>query len=119
VLLVTTNELASLHAAQRALLYLDSQRMDMKKVKLVVNRYQKESGLMSENFREAFSTEVFQIVPADNDAVQRSLMDGKPIQSASHIGKSLTAMANNLVGFQDKASKKSNGKGSLLSSLFR
>ena len=119
VLLVTTNELASLHAAQRALLYLESHRLDMKKVKLVVNRYQKESGLMSENFREAFSTEVFQIVPADNDAVQRSLMDGKPIQSASHIGKSLTAMANNLVGFQDKASKKSNGKGSLLSSLFR
>ena len=65
-------------------MYLDNQRMDMKKVKVVVNRYQKEAGLLSESLQRSFPNEVFQIVPADNDAVQRSLMDGKPIQSGSH-----------------------------------
>ncbi len=119
VLLVTTNELASLHAAQRALMYLDNQRMDMKKVKVVVNQYQKESGLLSDHFKEAFPNEVFQIVPADNDTVQRSLMDGKPIQGGSQIGKSLAAMADKLVEARDKDPKKANAKSGLLSSFFR
>jgi hypothetical protein len=45
-------------------------------------------------------------------------MDGKPIQSGSPIGKSLTAMADRLIEFREKDSKKANGKG-LLSSFFR
>ena len=106
VLLVTTNELASLHAAQRALMYMDNQRIDMKKVKVVVNRYQKESGLLSDHFKEAFANEVFQIVPADSDTVQKSLMDGKPIQGGSQIGKSLAAMADKLVERREKDPKK-------------
>ena len=118
VLLLSSNELPSLHAAQRALMYLDSQRVDMKKVKLVVNRYQKDAGLQSEYFNEAVDAEVFQLIPADNDAVQKSLMDGKPIQSSSPIGKSLAAMADRLIEIRDKDPKKANGKG-LLSSFFR
>jgi pilus assembly protein CpaE len=118
VLLVTTNEVASLYSAQRALMYLESQRVDMNKVKLVMNRYQKETGLLSEHFKEAFNIEVFSTIPADNDNVQRSLMDGKPIQSSSQIGKSLAAMADKLIELRDKDSKKG-AKGGLLSSLFR
>jgi pilus assembly protein CpaE len=118
VLLVSSNELPSLHAAQRALMYLENQRFDMKKVKLVVNRYQKDAGLQSEYFSEAIDTEVFQLIPADNDAVQKSLMDGKPIQSGSPIGKSLAAMADRLIEVREKDPKKTNGKG-LLSSFFR
>lgn len=118
VLLVATNELSSLHAAQRALIYLESQRVDMNKVKLVINRYQKDSGLLSEYFKDALTADVFQTIPADNDAVQRSLMDGKPIQGGSQIGKSLAALADKLVEFRDKDSRKA-AKGSLLSSLFR
>jgi pilus assembly protein CpaE len=119
VLLVTTNEIASLYAAQRALMYMDSQRVDMNKVKLVVNRYQKESGLLNENFKQAFSTEVFQVVPADNDAVQKSLMDGKPIQANTQIGKSLSTMADRLVSFQKDPKKGKDKGGGLLSSFFR
>jgi pilus assembly protein CpaE len=118
VLLVSSNEVPSLHAAQRALVYLEHQRIDMKKVKLIVNRYQKDAGLQSDYFKEAIDTEVFQIIPTDNDAVQKSLMDGKPIQSGSPIGKSLAAMADRLIEFREKDAKKANGKG-LLSSLFR
>ncbi|HYP09603.1 MAG TPA: AAA family ATPase [Bryobacteraceae bacterium] len=117
VLLVSTNELASLHAAQRAMLYMETQRVEMGKVKLVVNRYEKEAGLQSEYFKDAFGTEAFHVIPSDNDAVQKSLMDGKPIQGSSQIGKSLSAMANKLVERREADGKK-NSKG-LLSSFFR
>ena len=39
------------------------------------------------------------------DTVGRSLMDGKPIQGGSQIGKSLAAMADKLVEARDKESK--------------
>jgi pilus assembly protein CpaE len=118
VLLVSSNDLPALHAAQRALMYLDSQRIDIKKVKLIVSRYQKDAGLRREHLAEAIDSEVFEFVPADNDAVRKSLMDGKPIQSASPMGKSLAAIASRLVELREKDTKKPNGKG-LLSSLFR
>ncbi len=119
VLLVATNEIASLYAAQRALMYMDSQRVDMNKVKLVVNRYHKDNGLLSDNIKDAFPTEVFQTIPADSEAVQKSLMDGKPIQGNTVIGKNLSTLADKLVSFE-KNSKKGKDKGSgLLSSFFR
>jgi pilus assembly protein CpaE len=122
VLLVSTNEVASLYAAQRSLMYLNSQRLPMSKIRLVVNRYRKSHGLQSENFKEAFESEIFQVLPADDEAVQRSLMDGKPIQNNTTLGKNLASMADRLLARNEKdGSKKSAAKasGGLLSSLFR
>ena len=118
VLLTTSNELSSLHTTQRALAYFDNQRLEMDKVKLVVNRYQKDAGLHTDSLGEALKSEIFQVVPSDTDAVQKSLMDGKPIQPNSPIGKGLAAMANRLVEFRNKDVSKAT-KGRLLSSLFR
>jgi pilus assembly protein CpaE len=118
VLLTTSSELSSLHATQRALAYFDNQRLEMDKVKLVVNRYQKDAGLHTDSLGEALRSEIFQVVPSDTDAVQKSLMDGKPIQPNSPIGKSLAAMAHRLVEFRNKDVSKAT-KGRLLSSLFR
>jgi pilus assembly protein CpaE len=118
VLLVTTNEVASLQAAQRAMMYMDSQRVEMGKVRVVVNRYQKDSGLQTAYFKEAFDGDVFHTIPSDPDAVQKSLMDGKPIHSGTVIGKSMAAMASRLVEKREMDGKKE-GKGGLLSSFFR
>jgi pilus assembly protein CpaE len=121
VLLVSTNEVASLHAAQRSMMYLDSQRIPMSKVRLVVNRYQKSYGLQSENLKDLFEPETFLVLPADDEAVQKSLMDGKPIQNNTAIGKSLVCLAERLLESSDKVGTKSAAKagGGLLSSLFR
>jgi pilus assembly protein CpaE len=117
ILLVTTNELASVRAVQRAMIYLDSHRVEMGKVQIVLDRYQKDVGLQREYWSAAFGNDVFHVIPADNDAVQKSLMDGKPIQNGTQIGKSLAAMAERLVERRDPGNK--SGKGGLLSSLFR
>ncbi len=79
LLLVTTNELPALQAAQRALSYLDTNRIGRWKVRLVVNRYLRDVGLSREVIGTALHTEVFDSLPSDYEAVQKSLMDGKPI----------------------------------------
>ena len=56
------------------LMYLDNQRIDMKKVKLVVNRYQKDAGLQSEYFNEAVDAEVFQ--SSQRITTQSRVIDG-------------------------------------------
>jgi pilus assembly protein CpaE len=96
VLLVTTNELPSLQAAQRALSYMDANRVGRWKIRLLVNRYQREVGLSREVIGTALHTEVFEAIPNDYDAVQKALMEGKPVPANTAFGKSLTQVVERL-----------------------
>jgi pilus assembly protein CpaE len=118
ILLVTTNELPALQAAQRALSYLDSNRVGRWKIKLLVNRYHKDVGLSREVIGTALHTEVFHLVPSDYDAVQRALMDGKPIPPNSDFGKAMSQLADRLAGREEKQ-KKSSSLGGLFSLFTR
>ena len=81
LLLVTTNELPALQAAQRALSYLDTNRVGRWKIRLVVNRYLRDVGLSREVIGTALHAEVFETLPSDYEAVQKSL-DGWQAHSA-------------------------------------
>jgi pilus assembly protein CpaE len=98
IILVTTNELPALQAAQRALSYLDTNRIGRWKVRLVVNRYHRDVGLSREVIGTALHTEVFDSLPSDYEAVQHSLMEGKPIPSSTPFGKSIMQLADRLSG---------------------
>ena len=96
VLLVTTNELPALQAAQRALSYMDANRIGRWKIRLLVNRYHREVGLSREVIGTALHTEVFDILPSDYEAVQKSLMEGKPVPANTAFGKGLTQVVERL-----------------------
>lgn len=96
LVLVTTNELPALRAAQRALVYLDSENISRDKVRLVVNRFSSEAGLNRDAIETALGQKVYQTVPSDYESVQRALVDGKNIAPASSFGKSLAALAEQL-----------------------
>jgi pilus assembly protein CpaE len=113
LLLVTTNELPALQAAQRALSYLDTNRIARHKVRLVVNRYQRDVGLSREVIGTALHTEVFDVLPSDYEAVQKSLMEGKPIPSSTPFGKGVSRLADHLGGQADGV-KKNSSLGGLL-----
>ncbi len=118
VLLVTTNELPSLRATQRTLAYLDRERVDRSKLRLVINRYYRNVGLSQEAIETALHTDVFHIVPSDYDAIQKALMEGKPIPASTSFGKSLVALADRLAGRDFTSNgKKSAGLSGLFSSL--
>jgi pilus assembly protein CpaE len=117
MLLVTTNELPALQAAQRALSYLDSNRIGRWKIKLVVNRYDKEVGLNKDVIGQALHAEVFRLIPSDYEGVQRALMEGKPIAASSTFGRAVAQLAEGLMG-QSPKEKKSSSFGGLFGGLF-
>jgi pilus assembly protein CpaE len=120
ILLVSTNELPSLQATQRALNYLEQNRVDRHKVKLVVNRYNRDVGLSKEVIESAIRCEVYQLLPSDFDSVQRAMIDGKPTPVASPFGKGLAQMAEKLGGREEapKAPAKGGSTWGSLLSLF-
>ncbi len=119
LLLVTTNELPSLQAAQRALSYLDTNRIGRWKVRLVINRYTRDVGLAREVIGQALHAEIFDTLPSEYDSVQKSLMEGKAVPSGTSFGKAVSQLADRLSGFTAETSKKSSGGlGGLLGGIF-
>jgi pilus assembly protein CpaE len=112
LLLVTTNELPALQAAQRALSYLDTNRIGRWKIRLLVNRYLRDVGLSREVIGTALHTDVFDIIPSDYEAVQKALIEGKPIASNTPFGKSMVQLADRL-GAPSKTAKKGSSLGGL------
>jgi len=113
LLLITTNELPALQAAQRALSYLDTHRIGRWKIRLIVNRYHRDVGLSRDVIGTALHNEVFEIIPSDYDAVQKALMEGKATSTATPFGKALAGIADRLSG-KPEGNKKSSGLAGLL-----
>jgi pilus assembly protein CpaE len=113
VLLVTTNELPALQAAQRALSYLDANRVGRWKIRLLVNRYQSDIGLSRNVIGTALHTEVFDSIPSDYESVQKALMEGKSVPSNTPFGKSLTQVVERLGVRGGDSGKKGNSLGGL------
>lgn len=107
LLLVTTNELTSLQAVQRALTYLEMHGVGRWKIKLVVNRYDKHVGLGRDVIATALHTEIYCFLPSDYEALQKSLMEGKQIPTTSTLGKALKELADRLAGHEETAKKSS------------
>jgi pilus assembly protein CpaE len=107
VLLVSTNELPALQATQRALNYVEQNKIERSKVKLVVNRYNRDVGLSKEVIETAIRCEVFQLLPSDFEGVQRAMIDGKPITANSPFGKGLVQLAEKLGGREEVKPQKS------------
>jgi pilus assembly protein CpaE len=75
---------------------MDANRVGRWKIRLLVNRYQREVGLSREVIGTALHTEVFDAIPSDYEAVQKALMEGKPVPANSAFGKSLTQVVERL-----------------------
>ncbi len=117
VVLVATNELSSLHSAQRVLGYLENNGVGRWKIRLVLNRYDEHFGVSRESIQNSLGMDVFDVLPNDDAAVQKSLMEGKPIAPGSKLGKRIEALAERLAGRERTVRKPSplNGLFSLFS----
>jgi len=119
VLLITTNELPALQAAQRSLAYLQRNDIGRWKTKIIVNRYEQGIGLEQEVIGTALDADICHVLPSDPDAVQKSLMDGKLILPGSAFGKGLHALADRLSGREQKSHKSGSFTSSLMSLFSR
>ena len=118
ILLVTTNELTALQAVQRSLTYLESNNIPSYKIKLIVNRYDRHMGLSKDVIGTALHTEIYHLMPADYEAIQKALMEGKPMSPSSSFGKSVAALVDRMAGSVEPK-QKSNSFSGLLSLFSR
>ena len=93
--------------------YLDTNRIGRWKIRLLVNRYHRDVGLSREVIGTALHTEVFDILPSDYEAVQKSLMEGKPAPSNTAFGKASCNSPTVWAGTREQA-KKTSSLGGLL-----
>ncbi len=114
VLLVTSNELAALHAARRSMHCLEKNTVDAGRRRLVVTRYTPAIGLKREGIEAALKATPFAYLGNDWDAVQRALVDGRPVDADSNFGRSVRSLAERLMG-TEKPGKKRAGLLGLLS----
>jgi pilus assembly protein CpaE len=105
LLLVTTNELAALHATQRALAYLEANEIALSRVRLVLSRYRPDVGLPPREVETALRLKVFHVLANDSEAVQKSLLEGKPALAGSKYGKGVAQLSERLAG-QDTSKKR-------------
>jgi pilus assembly protein CpaE len=115
-LVVTTNELPALHSTQRAIAHLERGGMDRSKIHLLVNRYDPNQGLDKEAIETALNLDIFQLLPYDADAIQKSLLEGKPVAANSTLGKCFVNIATRLDGGRKTEPKAK--RQSLLSGIF-
>jgi len=113
IFLVSTNELTALQAVQRALSYLESNGIALYKVKLIVNRYDRHVGLSKEVIGTALHTDIYHLMPADYEAIQRSLMEGKPLAPTTNFGKSIIGLVDLMSGSSEPHKKNSSLSGLL------
>ena len=106
VFLVTTNELPSLQAAQRVLHYYESHSIPRQRIQLIINRFNRDVGLTKEMIETALQSDIYQLINSDYEGVQRALMEGKPIQTSTPIGKQFAQMASRILGVDSMSEKK-------------
>jgi len=107
VLLVTTNELAALHATRRTMECLEKVSVDKSRLKLVVTRYTPSTGLKREDVQTALKLEPWALLSNDYEGVQAALLEGKPVSPGSYFGRSLRAAADRLMGKGEAPKKRS------------
>jgi pilus assembly protein CpaE len=116
ILLITTNELTSLQAVQRALSYLDANSVGRYKIRLIVNRYDRHVGLSRDVIGTALHMDIYHLMPTDYDAIQKSLMEGKPLAATTNFGKSVIGLVDRLAGSSEPLKRNTSLSGLL--SLF-
>ncbi len=105
VLVVTTAELPSLLATQKALAYLHNAGIAQDQLRLIVNRYSRDAALSKDAIAAALQAEVYEFLPADFDAIRAALVDGKTVSPASPLGKAVATLAGRLSGHAPAAGR--------------
>jgi pilus assembly protein CpaE len=106
VLVVTTNELAAVHATRRAIDYLEQLLRERTRIRLIVNRYVPATGIRHEDLKTALQMEPFAILGKDYETMQTALLEGKPAPPESRFRIGVEALSRQLRGEADRPAKK-------------
>jgi Flp pilus assembly CpaE family ATPase len=105
LLLVVTNELPAVHAAQKILRHLEASGIPKSHISLILNRYNRENGLTEDAVQTALRVDVCYVLPNDYVPVQKAVLEGKTVPPDCRLGKAIDELCERLTGVT-KAPKK-------------
>ena len=106
LLLVTTNELTTLHATRRSIEWLEQGGVGRSRLKLLLTRYTPSTGLKREDVETALKLAPYALLSNDYEAIQRGVLEGKPVPSGSHFGRSIHNLGERLLGTDPEPKKR-------------
>ncbi|PWU03953.1 MAG: hypothetical protein C5B51_17835 [Terriglobia bacterium] len=106
VLVITTNELAALHATRRSVEYLEGNGIERGRLKLLVTRYTPATGLKREDVERALKLAPFAVLSNDYEAVQHAVLEGRPAPRGTHFGRSIQELSERLLGKENGSRKR-------------
>ena len=106
ILLVTTNELVTLHATRRSVEYLEQNAIERRRLRLVVNRYSPATGLKREEVQTALKLEPYVLLANEYEIVQQAVLEGRPVAAGTRFDRGLRALVARLTGKEAAADKK-------------
>jgi pilus assembly protein CpaE len=98
ILLVSTNELAALHATRRAVLCFEQTVPGRSRLRLVLNRYTPAMGLRREDVRTALQIEPYAVLSNDYDTLQSAILEGRPAAPSSRFAAGVVSLSQRLHG---------------------
>jgi pilus assembly protein CpaE len=95
--LVTTSELPSLHLARKAVTLLGQLGCSKDRVRVLVNRVARRSGLAASDVQKILGAAVSHSFPNDYPSLDRALAEGEPVDAACELGSAIEEFAAGLV----------------------
>ena len=106
LLMVTSNDVATVQATQRALRLLDAEGVPRARIRLLLHAKRRETSLSQESIEAALQREIFHTLPADAEDAQTAALEGKQLPAGSRFGKSLDRVCDDLLGETSPEPKK-------------
>jgi len=99
IFLVCTPEIPPLHLARERINFL--RNIDLgDRVCVLLNRWHKRSAMSISHIENLLSVPVFGTLPNNYQGVHRSLVEGRPVDAASELGRRFTALAARMLESQ-------------------
>lgn len=97
ILFVSNMDIVSLKNTKLGLSVMKSLGYDSKKVKIVINSFTTEFGILIKDVEDVFKEKIFSVIPYDDKTVINSINNGKPFMDNNKLLKSKIAKAVELL----------------------
>ena len=104
--LVTTHEVPALHQAKQMIGYLLELGYPKANIRLILNRIPKRLDVTLDEMEQMLGLPIFATLANDFNALQDAYVEGRLVDSNSHLGKSFARLAAKIAGTADDKKKK-------------
>jgi len=103
---VCATDMPGLYLMRRTIQLLEEMGYSRDQIHVLVNRFDRNSEITTEDMQTIFRTAVAHTFPSDPPAVERAMRDGVPISDSSALAKRIGAFVDRFLGEQERPAAK-------------